>query len=106
MDIKKVIGSVMEYGGFQKIDGNSNRVLAIGALILSYLAVIMKETQLLTRLCVVIEALFFGAIYGVDITRMVSDEVYSKHVFQEQRHVFLPWKTLCTIDLSLSGPLT
>jgi hypothetical protein len=60
MDIKKVIGSVMEYGGFQKIDGNSNRVLAIGALILSYLAVIMKETQLLTRLCVVIEALFFG----------------------------------------------
>jgi hypothetical protein len=40
-------------------------VLEIGALIQSYLAVIMMKTQLLTWLHVVIEALFSQAIFGV-----------------------------------------
>jgi hypothetical protein len=47
-NIEKVIGSVTEYGGFQIKNGNSNQVLEIGALIQSYLAVIMMKTQLLT----------------------------------------------------------
>lgn len=61
----------MEYRGFQKIDESNNRMLAIGTLIPSYLAVIMKETQLLTEPCVIIKALFFRGISDVDITRMV-----------------------------------
>jgi hypothetical protein len=82
----------MEYGGIDKIDVSSNRVLATGALILSYLAVIMRKTQAITRLCLVIEALFSNAIFGVDATRIASNEMYTKYHLKEQRRVFLPWK--------------
>jgi septal ring factor EnvC (AmiA/AmiB activator) len=77
-NVEKVLGSVMEYGGFDKIDDSSNRVLATGALILSYLAVIMKKTQAITRLRVVIEALFSKTIFGVDATKIALNEMYTK----------------------------
>lgn len=104
-NVEKVVGSVMEYGGFDKIDDSSKRVLATGALILSYLAVIMKKTQAITRLRVVIEALFSKAIFGVDATRIALNEMYTKYHLKEQRRVFLPWKLLRAMDLCLSGSL-
>jgi hypothetical protein len=93
------------HGGFEKIDGKGDRSLAIGALLVSYLAVIMRKTQPVTRLRAVCDALFSNLIFGVEATRTVLGQIYTKHIFVEQRRVFLPWKILRAIDLSIAGSL-
>jgi hypothetical protein len=65
----------------------------------------MRKTHAITRLCVVIEALFSKAIFGVDATRIALNEMYTKYHLKEQRRVFLPWKILHAMDLCLSGSL-
>lgn len=105
-NVKKVMDAVNCHGGFEKIDSKGDRSLAIGALLVSYLAVIMRKTQPVTRLRAVCDALFSNLIFGVEATRMVLGEIYTKHIFVEQRRVFLPWKILRAIDLSIAGSLT
>jgi hypothetical protein len=89
-----VMDSVKNYGGFQKIDSRSDRVFAVGALIVSYLGIIMRKTQSITRLRVVSDAQFNNVIFGVEAARTVLDEIYKKYIFVEQRRVFMPWKIL------------
>ncbi len=104
-NVEKLIGIVNSHGGFQKIENKGDRSLAIGALLVSYLAIIMRKTQPVTRLRAICDALFSNVIFGVEATRTVLEEIYNKHFFTEQRRVFLPWKILRAIDMSIAGSL-
>jgi hypothetical protein len=68
-NVAKVVDYVKEYGGFDKIENKTNRVLAIGALLVSFLGVLMRKTQPVTRLRVVTDALFTNALFGVEATK-------------------------------------
>lgn len=49
-NVAKVVESVKEYGGFQRIESKTARLLAIGALIVAYVGVIMRRPNLLRDL--------------------------------------------------------
>jgi len=70
------------------------------------LAVLIRHTQSVTRLRTVFEAVFGHKIFGVESTTTVSQEMYKKFFFNEQRSVFAPWKVLRAIDLSSMRGLT
>jgi hypothetical protein len=49
-NVAKAVESVKEYGGFQRIESKTARLLAIGALIVAYVGVIMRRPNLLRDL--------------------------------------------------------
>jgi hypothetical protein len=104
-NVEKLIGVVNSFGGFQRIEDKGDCKLAIGALLVSYLGIIMRKTHPVTRLRVVCDVLFKNAIFGVESTRAVLDEIYKKYIYMDQRRVFLPWKILRAIDMSIAGSL-
>jgi hypothetical protein len=97
--------SLHPFGGFQKVTDKGNIDFAIGAALLSMLAVLMRHTQPVTRLRTVVEAVFGQKIFGAELTTTVLCEMYKKFSFNEQRSVFAPWKVLRAIDLSSVGGL-
>ncbi len=80
-------------------------MLAIGALLVSFLGVIMKKTQPVTRLRAVTDALFTNALFGVEATKLVVEELCSKFISTEQREIFKLWKIIRAIDLCMAGSL-
>jgi hypothetical protein len=98
--------SLHPFGWFQKVTDKGNIVFAIGAALLSMLAVLIRHTQSVTRLRTVFEAVFGHKIFGVESTTTVLQEMYKKFFFNEQRSVFAPWKVLRAIDLSSVRGLT
>jgi hypothetical protein len=100
-----VLDVVEEYGGLNKIDDKSNRLLAIGSLLLSFLGIIMKRMHPVTRLRVVIDAVLDKAIFGVAATNQVLSEIYQKYILPEQKRVFSPWRILFAIDNAIGGSL-
>jgi len=79
-NVEKLIGVVNSFGGFQRIEDKGDCKLAIGALLVSYLGIIMRKTHPVTRLRVVCEALFSNFIFGVEATSTVLEEVCKKHI--------------------------
>ena len=104
-NVAKVVESVKEYGGFQRIESKTARLLAIGALIVAYVGVIMRKTQAVTRLRAVADAVFTNAIFGAEATKIVFEEICSKFISTSQKRTFLPWKILRAIDLCMAGSL-
>jgi hypothetical protein len=102
---EKLIDVINSHGGFEKIESADGRALAIGALLVSYLTVIMRKTQVVTRLHAICDALFNKVIFGVEATATVLGEIYTKHINEQHMLTFLPWKILRAIDLSIAGSL-
>jgi hypothetical protein len=104
-NVKKVVKAVECNGGFCKVDGKEQRLNVLGALLLSFLSIIMRHSHPITRLRVITDTLFSKLIFGAEATATVLDEVYEKYVVPKQRRIFLPWKILQAIDLTISGSL-
>jgi hypothetical protein len=60
----------------------------------------MRGTQQYTRLRTVCEALFEKAIFGADATNKVLKEISKKYV---RNCVYVPWKVLRALDLTVNG---
>jgi hypothetical protein len=101
----RIFQGLAEFGGLTKITCKARRVAAIGVTIVSFLAVIMRKTQQITRLRAVCESLFDKAIFGVTATKLVLREVHRKFIYPEQKQIFAPWKILRAIDVSAVGGL-
>ena len=97
--------SLESFGGFTKVTEKCNAVIAVGAALISVLAVLMRHTKPITRLRTVVEALFSQKIFGVQATTTVLQEMYKTYFFKEQRAVFAPWRVLRAMDLSSVGGL-
>ncbi len=57
-NVTAVMNAVEEHGGFTKITDKVTQLLAIGAMLVSFLGVIMKRSHNVTRLRAVCDALF------------------------------------------------
>jgi septal ring factor EnvC (AmiA/AmiB activator) len=101
----EVLKAVDEHGGFKKITDKAAQLLAIGAILVSFLGIIMKRSHNITRLRAVCDAIFNNLIFGAEATAIVLEEIYHKYIFSEQRRVFLLWKILRVIDLCMAGSL-
>jgi hypothetical protein len=77
--------------GGEKLHDKQYRIAAIRMVLLNTLPVIMKHTQPITRLCIVVECLFGSALFGVEVTKVVLAEVYQKYIFNEHRNTFASW---------------
>jgi len=104
-NVTAVMNAVEEHGGFTKITDKVTQLLAIGAMLVSFLGVIMKRSHNVTRLRAVCDALFKNVIFGAEATGIVLEEIYQKYIFSEKKRVFLPWKILRAIDLCMAGSL-
>jgi hypothetical protein len=65
----------------------------------------MRHSHPISRLHVITDTLFSKLIFGAEATATVLDEVYEKYIVSKQRRIFLPWKILQAIDLTISGSL-
>ncbi len=72
----------------------------IGATIIVIFNVIMKKTQQITRLRAICEVLFEKELFGAVPTERVLKN-YSK--MYSRRYLFLPWKVLQSLDMSING---
>ena len=102
-NVEKLIGVVNSFGGFQRIEDKGDCKLAIGALLVSYLGIIMRKTHPVTRLRVVCEALFSNFIFGVEATSTVLEEVCKKHICMEHRRVFYHGKYFVPLTCPLQA---
>jgi hypothetical protein len=93
-NVQKVVNTINNNGGFKKIDSKDGCVIAISALLTSFLAIIMRNTHPITRLHTVTDVLFKKMIFGAEITGTVLREIYEKYIIPKQRQIFLPWKIL------------
>jgi hypothetical protein len=91
-NVAKVVDSVKEYGGFERIENKIDHLFAMGALIVAYLGVIMRKTQSVTRLRAVANAVFTNALFGIEAMKIVFEEICSKFISTEHKHTFLPGK--------------
>jgi hypothetical protein len=73
---EKLLGVANSCGGLQRTEDKGDCALAIGALLVSYLGIIMRKTHPVTWIHVVCEALFSNLIFGVEATSTVLEEVY------------------------------
>jgi hypothetical protein len=103
--MNSILAAMNPHGGLTKITQKASRVAAIGAGILVVLSILLSRTQPTTRLQAVCEALFDRAIFGVEATQVVLNEIYQKYFFKQNREMFAPWKVLRAIDLSAVGGL-
>jgi hypothetical protein len=69
-----------EFGGLRKLM-NADRVAAISITLVSFLAIIMKITHPITRLCTVCESVFEKDIFGVHVMKWVLQELHKKHIY-------------------------
>jgi hypothetical protein len=104
-NVQKVVDTINNNDGFKKIDSKDGSVIAISALLTSFLAIIMRNTHPITRLHTVTDVLFNKMIFGAEITGTVLQEIYEKYIIPKQHRIFLPWKILRAIDLTIAGGL-
>jgi hypothetical protein len=78
-EMNSILAAVNPHGGLTKITQKASRVAAIGAGILAVLSILLSRTQPTTRLRAVCEALFDRAIFGVEATQVVLNEIYQKY---------------------------
>lgn len=72
----------------------------IGAVIVAVLGIIMRKTQVITCLRALCEVIFDNDLFGAIPTERVLSH-YSKMYCR--RYVYLPWKVLQALDLSING---
>jgi hypothetical protein len=75
-------------------------LIMIGRAILFILSVVMHKTQSITRLRMLVEAVFESQLFGSFLTGKVLKEITTTYA---RRNVFLPWKVLRSIDLAING---
>jgi transposase-like protein len=84
----------------KKEKGKASILPMICHAILFIFNVVMFRTQSITRLRVLVEAVFDSALFGSFATGKVIQEISTKYARQT---VFLPWKVLRSIDLAING---
>jgi hypothetical protein len=89
-NVQKVVDTINNNDGFKKIDSKDGSVIAISALLTSFLAIIMRNTHPITCLCTVTDVLFNQVIFGAEITGTVLQEIYEKYIMPKQRRIFCP----------------
>ncbi len=100
-----MVSSLDAFGGLSKIVDKATRVSSIGKGILALLSVVMSKTQAATCLQTVCDALLEHAIFGMEATELVLNELYQKYFFKQNREIFSPWKVLKAMGLSAVGGL-
>jgi hypothetical protein len=100
--MKSILAAMNPHGGLTKMTQKASRVAAIGAGFLAVLSILLSRTQATTRLWVVCEALFDHAIFGVEATQLILNELH-QFFFKQNHEMFAPWKVLRVIDLSAVG---
>jgi hypothetical protein len=104
--MNSIFTALNPHGGLKMITQKASRVTAIGAGISAVLAFLLSRTQATTtRLCVVCEALFDHAIFGVEATQVVLKKLYQNYFFKQMHEMFALWRVLRAIDLSSVGGL-
>jgi len=103
--MKALVDVVEPMGGLKKIDNKELCIAAISSLLVTFLGIIMKSTHPKTRLRAVCEALFDNILFGVEATKVALNKISQSKVLEVHRKIFLPWKVLCAIDLSIGGCL-
>ncbi len=86
---------------FTKVSATSGQLIpTISAAILTVIGLIMKHTQLSTRLQAVVDAIFKSKIFGERDTSIVLHDLAKDYA---RKSIFKPWKILRAMDLSPSG---
>lgn len=70
--------AIDRFGGCTKRTDKADRVAAIGKAINAVVSVVMSRTQAITWLWVISDALFEGAIFGLEATQQILNELYQK----------------------------
>jgi hypothetical protein len=91
-NVQKVVNTINNNGGLKKIDSKDGHVIAIRALLTSFLAIIMQNTHPITHLCTVTDVLFKKMIFGAEITGTILQEIYEKYIIPKQRRFFFAQK--------------
>jgi hypothetical protein len=79
-----IISALDPFGRLSKKVDKATRVATMGKGILALLSVVMSRTHAATRLQTVCEALFEHAIFGVEATELILNEMYQKFFFQAE----------------------
>jgi hypothetical protein len=83
-----LVAALIPFGGLSKIVDKATRVAVIGRGIMALLSVVMSRTHATTRLRTVCDAIFEHAIFGLEATEVVLNEMYQKNFFKRNREVF------------------
>jgi len=86
--------------GPSKVADKQTRVELIGAMLVTFLACIMKGTHAISRLRTVCDCIFGAAVFGATATKAVLSEVHKKYILAEHQRTFSNWRVLRAIDLS------
>lgn len=76
------------------------RLAMIGSVIVAVLGIIMRKTQAVSRLFTLCEVIFDNNLFGAIPTERVLNKCTRMYC---RRHVYLPWKVLQALDLSING---
>jgi hypothetical protein len=79
--MNSILAAMNPHGGLTKKTQKASRVAAIGARILAVLSILLSRTQPIIRLRAVCEAPFNRAIFGVEATQVVLNEIYQQYFF-------------------------
>jgi hypothetical protein len=85
---------------FSKLYCRAEILVTIGTTLISLLDVVMRKTHQITRLRVVSDVLFKEEIFGSMATNEVVKDISKSYA---QKYIFLPWKILRALDLSING---